>query len=89
MALDEAGDAIATAIPGAERETLVGQGHVADPDAVAARLWGSSVHERSTDPSPWTRDPTTWSARRRLHLPVPDGVRMPIMRRCATSPHAR
>jgi pimeloyl-ACP methyl ester carboxylesterase len=40
MALDEAGDAIATAIPGAERETLVGQGHVADPDAVAARLIG-------------------------------------------------
>jgi pimeloyl-ACP methyl ester carboxylesterase len=40
LALDEAGDAIATAIPGAERETLVGQGHVADPDAVAARLLG-------------------------------------------------
>jgi hypothetical protein len=38
LALDEAGDAIATAIPGAERETHVGQGHVADPDAVAARL---------------------------------------------------
>jgi pimeloyl-ACP methyl ester carboxylesterase len=33
-------ETIATAIPGAERETLVGQGHVADPDAVAARLLG-------------------------------------------------
>lgn len=40
LALDEAADAIATAIPGAERETLLGQGHVAEPDAVAARLAG-------------------------------------------------
>jgi hypothetical protein len=47
--------------------------------------WGSSVHERSPEPSQLARDPTTWSARRRLHLPVPDRVRMPIMRRCATS----
>jgi pimeloyl-ACP methyl ester carboxylesterase len=38
LALDEAGDAIATAVLGAERQTLVGQGHVADPDAVAERL---------------------------------------------------
>lgn len=40
LALDDAADAIAAAIPGAERETLAGQGHVADPDAVAARLVG-------------------------------------------------
>jgi pimeloyl-ACP methyl ester carboxylesterase len=40
LALDEAADAIATAIPGAERETLAGQGHVADPDTIAARLAG-------------------------------------------------
>lgn len=38
LALDAAADAIATAIPGAERETLARQGHVADPAAVAARL---------------------------------------------------
>lgn len=38
QALDDAADAIAAAIPGAERETLVGQGHVADPAAVASRL---------------------------------------------------
>lgn len=38
LALDEAGDAIAAAIPRAERETLAGQGHVADPDVVATRL---------------------------------------------------
>lgn len=38
QALDDAADAIAAAIPGAERETLVGQGHVADLTAVAARL---------------------------------------------------
>lgn len=38
LALDEAADAITNAIQGAERETLAGQGHVADPDAVAARL---------------------------------------------------
>jgi pimeloyl-ACP methyl ester carboxylesterase len=38
QSLDDAADAIAAAIPGAERETLVGQGHVASPDAVAARL---------------------------------------------------
>jgi pimeloyl-ACP methyl ester carboxylesterase len=38
LALDDAADAIASAIPGAERDTLLGQGHVADPDAVAARL---------------------------------------------------
>jgi len=38
LALNEASDAIAAAIPGAERDTLAGQGHVADPDAVPARL---------------------------------------------------
>jgi hypothetical protein len=38
QALDEAADVIATAIPDAMRDTLVGQGHVAEPDAVAARL---------------------------------------------------
>jgi pimeloyl-ACP methyl ester carboxylesterase len=38
QALDEAADVIATAIPGATRDTLVGQGHVADPEVVAARL---------------------------------------------------
>jgi pimeloyl-ACP methyl ester carboxylesterase len=40
LALDAAADAIAAAIPRAERDTLAGQGHVADPDAVAARLMG-------------------------------------------------
>jgi hypothetical protein len=38
QALDEAADAIVAAIPGATRDTLVGQGHVADPHTVAARL---------------------------------------------------
>jgi pimeloyl-ACP methyl ester carboxylesterase len=38
LALDDAADAIASVIPGGQRDTLVGQGHVADPAAVAARL---------------------------------------------------
>jgi pimeloyl-ACP methyl ester carboxylesterase len=38
LALADAADAIAAAIVDAERDTLPGQGHVADPDAVAARL---------------------------------------------------
>jgi pimeloyl-ACP methyl ester carboxylesterase len=38
LALDAAAAAIADAIPAADREILAGQGHVADPDALAARL---------------------------------------------------
>jgi pimeloyl-ACP methyl ester carboxylesterase len=38
LALDDAANAIANAITDAKRETLTGQGHVADPNAVAARL---------------------------------------------------
>ena len=37
-ALDPAADAIAASIPHAERLTVEGQGHVADPKAVAAVL---------------------------------------------------
>lgn len=55
LALDAASDAIATAIPGAARETLVGQGHVADPDAVAARLtqfFGSALRGHDSADAP-------------------------------------
>jgi alpha/beta hydrolase family protein len=38
LALDAAADAIAASIPRAERQTFDGQGHVADPKVVAARL---------------------------------------------------
>lgn len=38
LALDEAADAIAASIPHAQRETLEGQPHVADPKVVAAVL---------------------------------------------------
>ncbi len=37
-ALDPAADAIAASIPRAERRVIEGQGHVADPKAVAAVL---------------------------------------------------
>jgi hypothetical protein len=37
---DRAADAIAAAVPGARRQTFTGQGHVADPALVAARLEG-------------------------------------------------
>jgi pimeloyl-ACP methyl ester carboxylesterase len=40
LALDEAADAIAAAVPGAERRVLAGQSHVADPKAVAPVLAG-------------------------------------------------
>lgn len=38
LALDQAADAIAGNIPHAQRQTLEGQGHVADPKAVAPVL---------------------------------------------------
>jgi hypothetical protein len=38
LALDQAADAIAASIPRAERQTIEGQGHVADPKTVAAVL---------------------------------------------------
>jgi pimeloyl-ACP methyl ester carboxylesterase len=38
MALDDAADAIADSLPHAERVTLEGQGHVADPTAVVPLL---------------------------------------------------
>jgi pimeloyl-ACP methyl ester carboxylesterase len=38
LALDGAADAIAAALPNGERGTLPGQGHVADPEMVAAAL---------------------------------------------------
>jgi Alpha/beta hydrolase family len=38
LALEDAADAIAASIPNAERATFEGQGHVADPRAVAAAL---------------------------------------------------
>lgn len=37
---DRAADAIAAAVPGAERQTFAGQGHVGDPALVASRLEG-------------------------------------------------
>jgi pimeloyl-ACP methyl ester carboxylesterase len=44
LALDEAADAIAAAVPGGERRALAGQSHVADPKSVApvlARFFGA------------------------------------------------
>jgi pimeloyl-ACP methyl ester carboxylesterase len=38
LALDDAADAIAASIPNAERQTIEGQGHVADPKVIAAVL---------------------------------------------------
>lgn len=38
LALDAAADAVAAALSSGARETLAGQGHVANPDVVAARL---------------------------------------------------